>query len=89
MQRYNNRAPLRLVSNKGKDYNIYYSERGETYRNINTELIIVRPRKTISRKLYVKNKDTIKTHLITQIYVIITISPIMKIYNVTGGEIQK
>ena len=61
MQEYNNREPARLVANKETGHNIYDIKRGKTYRNINTELITVIPRTNISRKLQVKNKDTIST----------------------------
>ena len=43
--------PVRLVENKETGHNIYDIKRGETYRNINTELIYVIPITTISRKL--------------------------------------
>ena len=48
---YNNREPARLVANKETGHNIYDIKRGEMYININTELITVRPRTNISRKL--------------------------------------
>ena len=61
MQGYINRAPASLVANKETGHNIYDIKRGETYRNIYTKLLIVRPKTTISRKSQVKNRDTTNT----------------------------